>query len=228
MFWDYRLEQKWSAVGFCSGAIAGLVAITPASGYVGPPASVLCGFMAGTLCNFSTQLKFMFGYDDVLDIFACHAIGGILGNLLTGLFAQASVVASDGRVIPGGWMDHHYIQLVYQLMNSAAGFAWSFVITTGILWVMHFIPGLRLRCSEEAEMMGIDIAEMGEYAYDYVALDAEQGKNIHPHGIHEVPIQMDGLRALERRGGHPDMRPHSQKGRTELGSLGNGSQPAGF
>ena len=217
MFWDYRLEKKWSTVGFCSGAIAGLVAITPGSGYVGPPAAVLYGFMAGTLCNFATQLKFVFGYDDALDIFASHAVGGIVGNLLTGLFAQASVAASDGTVIPGGWIDHHYIQLAYQLMDSVSGFAWSFVVTTGILWIMHFIPGLRLRCSEEAEMMGIDEAEMGEYAYDYVASDPELGVNIHPHGLHEVPNEIDGSKALERRGGHvglddlvelPHLHPH--------------------
>jgi len=202
MFWDYRLEKKWSAVGFCSGAIAGLVAITPASGYVGPPASVLFGFMAGTLCNFGTQLKFIFGYDDALDIFAAHAIGGIVGNLLTGLFAQASVAASDGTVIPGGWIDHHYIQLAYQLMDSTSGFAWSFVVTTAILWIMHFIPGLRLRVLEEAEIVGIDDAEMGEYAYDYVALDSELGLNQHPHGPHEIANELDGHKPMERRGGH--------------------------
>ena len=68
MLWDYRLEKKWSAVGFCSGAIAGLIAITPGSGFVGAPASVLFGVMAGTVCNFATQLKFVFGYDDTLDV----------------------------------------------------------------------------------------------------------------------------------------------------------------
>lgn len=66
--WDWRLEKKYSVVGFCSGAIAGLVAITPASGYVGPPAAVLFGFMAGTICNFATQLKFWLNYDDTLDV----------------------------------------------------------------------------------------------------------------------------------------------------------------
>jgi Amt family ammonium transporter len=68
MLWDWRLEKKWSVVGFCSGAVAGLVAITPASGFVGPPASVFYGFMAGTLCNFATQLKFVLNYDDALDV----------------------------------------------------------------------------------------------------------------------------------------------------------------
>lgn len=102
MLWDYRLERKWSAVGFCSGAVSGLVAITPASGFVGSrkclprirqcdahrqirlpcaAAAVLFGFMSGTVCNFATQLKFTLGFDDTLDIFASHAVGGVLGNV---------------------------------------------------------------------------------------------------------------------------------------------------
>jgi Amt family ammonium transporter len=70
MMWDWRLERKYSVVGFCSGAVAGLVAITPASGFVGPPAAVVYGFMAGTACNFATQLKFWFMIDDTLDVSA--------------------------------------------------------------------------------------------------------------------------------------------------------------
>ncbi|KAH8104419.1 ammonium transporter [Phellopilus nigrolimitatus] len=164
MFWDWRLERKWSAVGFCSGAIAGLVAITPGSGFVGSPAAVAYGFLAGTICNFATQLKFIFGYDDCLDIFASHAIGGIVGN--------SSVAAFDGIAdIPGGWFDHHWIQLGYQLADSTCRI---------ILWIMHFIPGLRLRCDEETEILGVDDAELGEFAYDYVGLDAELGAHL-PH-----------------------------------------------
>ncbi|TFK33405.1 ammonium transporter [Crucibulum laeve] len=179
MLWDYRIERKWSAVGFCSGAIAGLVAITPGSGYVGAPAAVLFGVMGGTVCNFATQLKFLLGYDDALDIFASHAVGGIVGNILTGLFAQASVAGFDGTtVIAGGWLDRHWVQLGYQVADSAAGVSYSFVVTTIILWIMHFIPGLRLRASEEAEILGIDDAEMGEFAYDYVGLEQEIGHTV--------------------------------------------------
>lgn len=181
MLWDWRLERKWSAVGFCSGAIAGLVAITPGSGFVGSPAAVLYGVMAGTVCNFATQLKFIFGYDDCLDIFASHGIGGVVGNILTAFFAQASVAGFDGTVIPGGWLDHHWVQLGYQLADSTSGLSYSFVVTTIILWVMHFIPGLRLRCDEETEILGVDDAELGEFAYDYVGLNAELGAHL-PHG----------------------------------------------
>jgi len=174
MLWDYRIERKWSAVGFCSGSIAGLVAITPGSGFVGSPAAVLFGVMAGTLCNFATQLKFIAGYDDSLDVFASHAVGGIVGNLLTALFAQASVAGFDGfTVIPGGWIDYHYVQLGWHVADSLAGLGYSFVMTTIILWIMHYIPGLRLRVPEETEIIGIDESEMGEFAYDYVGLETE-------------------------------------------------------
>ncbi|KAF8885347.1 ammonium transporter [Infundibulicybe gibba] len=179
MLWDYRIEKKWSAVGFCSGAIAGLVAITPGSGFVGAPAAVLFGAMAGTICNFATQLKFFAGYDDALDIFASHGVGGIIGNILTALFAQASVAGFDGFTeIKGGWIDHHYVQLGYQIADSVAGFSYSFAMTTIILWIMHYIPGLRLRASEDAEILGIDDSEMGEFAYDYVGLEQEIGQSL--------------------------------------------------
>jgi ammonium transporter, Amt family len=84
---DYRLQQKWSTVGFCSGAIAGLVAITPASGYVPAWSAPIFGFVGATACNYATQLKFYLKADDAFDIFAQHAVGGLVGNLLTGLFA---------------------------------------------------------------------------------------------------------------------------------------------
>jgi len=174
MLWDYRLERKWSAVGFCSGAVSGLVAITPASGFVGSPAAVVFGVMSGTVCNFATQLKFTLGYDDTLDIFASHAIGGVVGNLLTGLFAQSSIAYLDGStVIPGGWIDRNYMQLAWQLADSVTGLSYSFTVTTTILWIMHFTPFCRLRADETSELIGIDEAQMGEYAYDYVGLDSE-------------------------------------------------------
>ncbi|KAI0044801.1 ammonium transporter [Auriscalpium vulgare] len=177
MLWDYRLEKKWSVVGFCSGAVCGLVAITPASGFVGSPAAVLFGVAGGTICNFATQLKFLLHYDDALDIFAVHGIGGIVGNILTGIFAQKSVAGFDGLAeIDGGWLDAHWVQLGYQIADSSAGVGYSFVLTTIILWIMHYTPYCRLRLSDdEAEIIGIDDAEMGEFAYDYVGLESDLG-----------------------------------------------------
>ncbi|GAA95425.1 uncharacterized protein L969DRAFT_614781 [Mixia osmundae IAM 14324] len=174
MLLDWRLERKWSAVGFCSGAICGLVGITPASGYVGTPASLAIGVITAACCNWATKLKFIFGYDDALDIFAAHGIGGMVGNLLTGLFADSRVVSFDGAsVIDGGWINHHYIQLAYQLADCAAIMGYAFAMTMLILVVMDYIPGLSLRASEEAEIIGVDEAEMGEVAYDYVLLEKD-------------------------------------------------------
>lgn len=83
---DYRLEKKWSTIGFCSGAISGLVAITPAAGFVKPWGAVIIGICGGVICNFATKLKFLINIDDSLDIFAIHGVGGMVGNILTGIF----------------------------------------------------------------------------------------------------------------------------------------------
>ncbi|KAK7995490.1 ammonium transporter [Apiospora arundinis] len=168
---DYRLEKKFSVVGFCSGAIAGLVAITPGSGFVTPWAAVIFGVVGGAACNFATKIKFLVGVDDALDIFAEHGVGGIVGNLLTGLFAANYIAALDGSTkIDGGWINQHYVQLGYQLADSVAGFSYSFVLTCIILFLMNLVPGLSLRVSPAEEELGLDDGQLGEFAYDYVEL----------------------------------------------------------
>ncbi|KAI2638097.1 ammonium transporter [Xylaria nigripes] len=171
---DYRLERKWSTVGFCSGVIAGLVAITPGSGFVPAWAAMLFGIFGASLANYATKLKFALRIDDSLDIFAVHAVGGLVGNTLTGFFAADYVAHLDGyQVIKGGWINHHWMQLAYQLAGSTAGGAYSFCGTCIILFVINLIPGLSIRATEEAEILGIDDAEIGEFAYDYVELTRE-------------------------------------------------------
>ncbi|KAL9121304.1 MAG: hypothetical protein Q9187_002138 [Circinaria calcarea] len=168
---DYRLEKKWSTVGFCSGVVAGLVAITPGSGFVPAWAAVIFGVVGAAACNYATKLKFFFGIDDALDIFAVHTIGGLVGNILTGFFAADYIAHLDGfSVIEGGWLNRHWIQMGYQLADSFSGFAYSFGGSCLILFLINLIPGCSLRASEEAEVLGIDEAEIGEFAYDYVEL----------------------------------------------------------
>ncbi|KAI9844424.1 MAG: ammonium transporter Amt1 [Sclerophora amabilis] len=171
---DYRLERKWSTVGFCSGVIAGLVTITPGSGYVPPWAAVIYGVVGAASCNFATKFKYLIGVDDALDIFAEHGVGGFVGNILTAFFAANYVAHLDGSTeIDGGWLNQNYVQLGYQLADSVAGMAYSFGVTCLILFIMNLIPGLTLRASEEEEMLGIDDAEIGEFAYDFVELTRE-------------------------------------------------------
>lgn len=167
---DYRLERKWSTVGFCSGVIAGLVCITPASGYVPAWSAIIFGMVGAAACNYATKLKFVIGVDDALDIFAVHGVGGFVGNILTAFFAADYISNLDGsNLLPGatvaeGWLNHHWVQLGYQLADSVAGFTYSFGGTCIILFTMNLIPGLSLRASEEAEVLGIDDAELGEFA----------------------------------------------------------------
>ncbi|KAJ2904442.1 hypothetical protein MKZ38_008115 [Zalerion maritima] len=168
---DLRLDNKYSVIGFCSGAISGLVAITPGSGFVSPWAAVIFGIVGGIVCNFATKLKFLIGVDDALDIFAVHGIGGFAGNLLTGLFADSNIASLNGsEVDPLGWVDGHYIQLAYQLADSCAGMAYSFVLTCLILFLMNLVPGLSLRASKSDEDEGLDDTQLGEFAYDYVEI----------------------------------------------------------
>ncbi|KAL2885962.1 ammonium transporter [Ceratocystis lukuohia] len=171
---DYRLERKWSTVGFCSGVVAGLVSVTPGSGYVPVWSAVVFGALGAGFANYGTKLKFILGVDDALDIFAVHGIGGLTGNILTAFFAADYVAALDGVTsIDGGWLNKHWVQLAYQLADSFSGGFYSFTLTCVILFVMNLIPGLSLRASEEAEILGIDDSEIGEFAYDYVELTRE-------------------------------------------------------
>lgn len=178
-------DRKWGTIGWCSGAVSGLVAITPAAGFVPPWSAVIFGVVAGFCCNKATQLKYRVHIDEHLDIFAIHAVGGIVGNLLTynffliyansfrGIFAVDYIAELDGvTTIPGGWLNRHYIQLAYQLCNCVVGIVYSFVMTSAILFLMN-LSGLHLRVTEDEEDKGIDPSEIGYFAYDYITENAE-------------------------------------------------------
>lgn len=185
MVMDYRFERKWSVVGFCTGAIAGLVAITPAAGFIGVPASFLVGFLAAFVSNLCTQLKVFMRCDDVMDIFAVHAVAGYVGILLTGIFAQASVANNDGFLeIPGGWLDGHFVQLPIQLAWCAVVTAWTGGVTFVIMFVLDHTPGIGpFRASTTAEIIGVDEEQCGEFAYDFAYFNRDLEGNYEPdHG----------------------------------------------
>ncbi|KAI1302548.1 hypothetical protein EDD11_005594 [Mortierella claussenii] len=195
---DYRHDRKLSVLGFCSGAVSGLVAITPASGFVSPASSVAIGFLGALACNMAVRLKHYLKYDDAFDVFAVHGVGGIVGNILTGIFAQSSIAALDGStVIPGGWLDRHWIQVGYQLADSSAGLAWSFGVTYLILVIMNKIPGLNLRAHSEHEHTGLDLAELGETCYGH--LNEKSSKAMGETSI-EVGEANSGVQSIESLG----------------------------
>ncbi len=167
---DFRLAKKWSLVGWCSGTISGLVAATPASGVITPWASIILGVVAGVACNFGTKIKFMIGIDDALDVFAEHAIGGIVGLLFNAFFAADYIIGLDGVNMgaTGGFLNHNYRQMYVQVAYIVAACGYTFVVSALIAKAIDMIPGLHLRASSEAELLGMDDDQHGEFAYDYV------------------------------------------------------------
>jgi Amt family ammonium transporter len=145
---EWISRGKPSVLGIASGAVAGLVAITPASGFVGPTSAVIIGLSAGVVCFIAaTSLKHVLGYDDSLDAFGVHGIGGIVGALLTGVFVSKEISGVDGSLL---------IQLVGVGVTVVYGFAASFII----LQVIDKTMGLRV--TEEQEREGLDISLHGE------------------------------------------------------------------
>ncbi|KAL1923736.1 uncharacterized protein VTP21DRAFT_8716 [Calcarisporiella thermophila] len=172
---DYRLKRKWSMIGFCTGAVAGLATITPASGYVTSASSLAFGFLGGIICNLAVTYKHKYNFDDALDVFAVHYVGGIVGLILTGVFAQRDIVSLSyppGAEVPlGGWLDGNWMAVPIQLAAIASVSAWSFVVTYIILFVMNKIPGLHLRLCDQEEAMGTDEVEIGEKCYNFSPAD---------------------------------------------------------
>ncbi|KAI8812735.1 ammonium transporter AmtB-like domain-containing protein [Cladochytrium replicatum] len=170
LMFDYIFTRKLSSVSLSSGIVAALVGITPGAGYVAPWASIVIGSVTALVCNLACSVKHKLGFDDALDAFGLHGVGGVVGNLLTGIFAQKWVASLDGTGIDGGWLDGNFIQLGYQLAGTAAIAVWSFGISYVILSVLNLIPGLRLRVPEESELLGLDVSHMGEQMFEFATL----------------------------------------------------------
>ena len=150
-----------TTLGAASGAVAGLVAITPAAGFVSPMGSIILGFVAGALCSLAVLLKYRLGYDDALDVVGVHLVGGVAGALLIGfLGSDATGIGIDGVFYGGGW---HLMRLQATAVGAAVGY--SFVATLIIAKVIDLIMGLRLTKDEEQE--GMDTVLHAETAYDF-------------------------------------------------------------
>jgi ammonium transporter, Amt family len=173
IFGEWVKHGKPSMLGGISGAVAGLVAITPASGFVKPFPALLIGFLAGIVCFFMvTTVKNSFGYDDTLDAFGVHGAGGTLGALLTGVFATNAINAglgtdSAGKPIPLGWVDGHPGQVLNQAIGCAIAWGLAIVGTLIILKVVDLVLGVRVSTDQEIE--GLDLSMHGEEGYNLEA-----------------------------------------------------------
>jgi Amt family ammonium transporter len=161
---EWFKNGKASALGAISGAVAGLVAITPAAGFVGPMPALVIGLAAGVFCYFMvTRVKALFGYDDALDAFGVHGAGGTIGALLTGVFAQQVINPIFGAGKPAGGLDGHWGQVGNQLVGVLIAWGVALVGTIVILKITDLVTGFR--ASEEQEVDGLDVTEHGEEAY---------------------------------------------------------------
>jgi ammonium transporter, Amt family len=165
---EWWRNGKVSALGAISGAVAGLVAITPAAGFVGPMSALLIGLIAGAFCYFMVAtVKARFGYDDSLDAFGVHGAGGTLGAILTGIFASSTVnpVFKDtqGNALASGVIQGNYYQLLNQFVGVAIAWALAIIGTLILLKLVDMTVGLRV--SREHEVQGLDLSQHGEEGY---------------------------------------------------------------
>ena len=166
---EWIRNGKPSALGAISGAVAGLVAITPAAGFVQPMYAIVIGLAAGVVCYFMVaKVKQLFGYDDALDAFGVHGAGGTLGAILTGVFASSTInpIFKDaaGNVVPSGLIEGNGRQLLNQLGGVAIAWVISIVGTLVLLFLVDKTIGLRVSPTEEIE--GLDLTLHGEEGYD--------------------------------------------------------------
>jgi len=157
MFSEWLVAKKPSVLGMISGAVAGLVAITPASGFVNPVGALIIGIAAGIVCYLSAvHMKKVFGYDDALDAFGVHGVGGALGALLTGVFASNAINSAAH-----GWLlDGNPGQMLIQVYDVLGTFIYCGIVTWIILKIIDVVIGLRV--SKEIEVEGLDINLHGE------------------------------------------------------------------
>jgi Amt family ammonium transporter len=155
MFVEWGMRGKPTVIGICTGAVAGLVAITPASGFVNPVGAIAIGVAAGIICYWGcTGLKHMFGYDDALDAFGVHAVGGAAGAILTGVFAIEALGGTPGLI------EGNAAQVLNQIEGVAIVFVYDLIVTAIILKLIDWTIGLRVK--GEIEREGLDLSLHGE------------------------------------------------------------------
>jgi Amt family ammonium transporter len=165
MFVEWVRDGHPTNLGAASGIVAGLVAITPAAGFVSGVGPVAIGLVAGVVCCYAVRLKSRFGYDDALDVVGVHFVGGLVGSLLIGLFANPDFF--EGEFMEGVFYGGSLELLGEQALANGAAIVWSFALTFGIMTVLKQTIGVRVNL--ETETAGLDLVEHGETAYHTIA-----------------------------------------------------------
>jgi ammonium transporter len=191
--WLHR--GKPTALGFASGLVAGLVAITPASGFVAPGGALIIGIAAGVVCYGAVALKGILGYDDSLDAFGIHGVGGILGAILTGALCSVALwrygTGGAADAFPGAMKDGVMAQVKVQAIAAAAAAAYAFVATSILVILLDKTIGFT--CSPQAEAAGLDLSQHGETGFD-MGPDVDAGAVVEPKAAVAPPNGVNGKR----------------------------------
>jgi Amt family ammonium transporter len=183
MFASWALTGKASVIGAAAGAVAGLVAITPASGFVEPWAAIVIGAIAGVACYGAVRVRASSGLDDSLDVVGVHGVGGMWGALATGLFATAAIGAGGPGTGVDGLFYGNADQMVDQVIAVAVVAVYSFAVTSVILKALDLTIGLRV--SEDEEELGLDVTQHGERGY---VMDEGSGVPVQQYPIEPAPM----------------------------------------
>ena len=182
LVYEQVTDGRPTTLGVASGALAGLVAITPGCGYVDTWGALVIGAVAGVVCAMAIKLKYRLGYDDSLDVVALHGVGGLLGTLLVGLFATLAVnpAGADGLFYGGG-----VAQLGRQTLAAAVAVCYAFAATLALAWLVRVTVGFRV--DREVEYAGIDEAEHAESGYDLSTLGStSRGNGAGPNALKSI------------------------------------------
>jgi Amt family ammonium transporter len=163
MFASWFFTKKASVIGAAAGAVAGLVAITPASGFVQPMEAIAIGGVAGTVCYLAVRARAMLGFDDSLDVVGVHGVGGLWGGVATGIFATAAIGAAGPGSGVDGLIEGQASQMVDQIVAIGVVALYSFGVTAVILKALDLTVGLRVK--EDEEELGLDVTQHGERGY---------------------------------------------------------------
>ena len=185
-----RTKGRFSVVGACEGAIAGLVGITPAAGFVGLWEAAVIGFVTSVVCSLCQNVNVWLRIDDGLEVFKLHGIGGMIGSLLTGIFADQAISALDGASLYPGAINGNGVQVGKQLAEITAISAYSFGVSCVLLLILKYIPYMHLRVDEDAEIRGLDLDQffdetIGEWEGLGAGIEG-QSNNL----LHGVPREM--------------------------------------
>jgi Amt family ammonium transporter len=189
---EWLRNGKPSALGAISGAVAGLVGVTPAAGFVTPMSAIFIGLAVGVGCYFMVaEIKHLFGYDDTLDVFGIHGFGGTLGAILTGIFANSAINPifkdADGKPLPVGLLEGNTGQVVNQLVGIGIAVAFAAIGSLVILKFVDLIIGVRV--SETEELEGLDASQHGEIGYAFV--EGAKEISVQPNFANEAAISAE-------------------------------------